>query len=98
MTLLQTEKTLSLSVDSGVSDFLFVFHTPISIAVFPETGATAAVQITLDGSSAVHAGSADWLEWGKGWVTEKTMDILIYPATALRFVSVNGTSVFTITS
>ena len=59
---------------------------PLSVAVFPQ-GGTARVEYTLDDRQAVDGGSALWVPWQEGDVTQATANAIEGPVTALRMVS-----------
>lgn len=65
-------------------------RTKFSCSIFLSAG-SGKVQYTLSPFADVSDGSANWIDWDMGDVTEPTSDALISPVTALRGVSISGT-------
>jgi len=88
----------------GVSDPLPIPPLPpdgkVTVAAYPgQAGDTAKVQYSVSPDADVAAGSATWIDWPDGEVTENTSNFLDAPITGLRFVSTttatpSSTSVF----
>ena len=51
---------------------------------------TGKAQTTTSGEDAILAGTANWVDWGKGDVTGTNSDVLTGPVSAVRGVSVSG--------
>lgn len=62
----------------------------VAVAVTP--GTSARVEYTLSPFEAVESGSANWLPWPAGDVTEPASDAVIDSVTALRLVSTGESS------
>lgn len=77
----------SATVTSNTSDALLVENTGDIVAVSVQPGTSARVEYTLSNVNAVVNGSATWLVWPHGDVTENVADGVTSKVTALRLVS-----------
>lgn len=63
---------------------------PVAVTVTP--GASARVEYTLSDYAAVDAGTATWLPWSAGDVSEPTGDSAVGAITALRLASAGAST------
>lgn len=77
---------------AGVPQVIEAEHTPISVQV--KTGTTADVYTTCSTPEEVAAGTADWVEWTNGPKAGPFTDVVRWPCTALKLVSVAGGTVY----
>lgn len=63
---------------------------PVAVTVTP--GTSACVEYTLSDYATVDAGTATWLPWAAGDVTEPTGDSAVGAITALRLVSAGAST------
>lgn len=63
--------------------------TDVTVAVFP-TGGISKIQFSLSPLSDVDGGTARWVDWDFGNVTQATADALASIVTAIRLVVTSG--------
>jgi len=80
-----------ISVAGGeTSDILYAKDDVAEIGMQVAPEGTAYIEYTLSPMSEAASGSADWVKWDPGDVTENTAGFTSKSITALRLVSVSG--------
>ena len=85
---------MEISVTAGSTATFKHPVIPCSVVAIPGSGGTAKVEYTLSSIAAVGAGSATWVEWDDGAVSDTTGTALYSPVTALRFTATTEDAVF----
>lgn len=70
-------------------DIVWIQERSASVALNPKTG-SAKLQYTLSRPSVVEANAALWFDWGYGTVSAPASDVIAYPVTAVRAISISG--------
>lgn len=62
----------------------------VSIALYPETGGIAKVQVTISPLHCVKADTAHWFDWALGAVNSASIDFSKAPISAIRCITTNA--------
>lgn len=67
--------------------------TQISVGAYPSPGQTVRVEATISGQDLIDAGTAKWIPWASGDVSQNVSDAMLTQAYAIRGVGIGSIEV-----